>query len=72
MTREGFELMAPVFERAKTVHASDHAATVIDRNIQLNTHINNYYYVDGTPHNGIDVCFSILHEQKLLKWFEMA
>jgi hypothetical protein len=30
MPRVGFEPMIPVFERAKTVHASDRAATVID------------------------------------------
>jgi hypothetical protein len=29
MPRVGFELMIPVFERAKTVHALDGAATVI-------------------------------------------
>jgi hypothetical protein len=29
MTRVGFESTIPVFERAKTVHASDSAATVI-------------------------------------------
>jgi hypothetical protein len=29
MSRVGFELTIPVFERAKTVHASDRAATVI-------------------------------------------
>jgi hypothetical protein len=30
MPREGFEPTIPVFERAKTVHASDRAATMID------------------------------------------
>jgi hypothetical protein len=30
MPRAGFELTIPVFERAKTVHALDGAATVID------------------------------------------
>jgi hypothetical protein len=29
MSRVGFEPMIPVFERAKTVHALDRAATVI-------------------------------------------
>jgi hypothetical protein len=29
MLRLGFELMTPVFERAKTVHALDRAAAVI-------------------------------------------
>jgi hypothetical protein len=29
MCREGFETMIPVFERAKKVHALDHAATLI-------------------------------------------
>jgi hypothetical protein len=29
MPREGFEPTIPVFKRAKTVHASDQAATVI-------------------------------------------
>jgi hypothetical protein len=31
MPRVGFEPMIPVFERAKTVHASDRAATVIGK-----------------------------------------
>jgi hypothetical protein len=31
MPRVGFESTIPVFERAKTVHASDRAATVIGR-----------------------------------------
>jgi hypothetical protein len=31
MPQAGFELMIPVFERAKTVHALDRAATVIGR-----------------------------------------
>jgi hypothetical protein len=31
MPQEGFETMIPVFEGAKTVHASDRAATVIGR-----------------------------------------
>jgi hypothetical protein len=31
MLRVGFEPTIPVFERAKTVRASDHAATVIDQ-----------------------------------------
>jgi hypothetical protein len=30
MPRVGFELTTPVFERAKTVHALDRAAPVID------------------------------------------
>jgi hypothetical protein len=29
MTQEGFEPTSPVFERAKTLHALDRAATVI-------------------------------------------
>jgi hypothetical protein len=29
MSQLGFELTIPVFERANTVHASDHAANVI-------------------------------------------
>jgi hypothetical protein len=29
MPRMGFELTTPVFERAKTIHALDRAATVI-------------------------------------------
>jgi hypothetical protein len=32
MPRLGFEHMTPVFERAKTVHALDRAATVIGSN----------------------------------------
>jgi hypothetical protein len=32
MTRVAFETMTPVFERATTVHALDHAATVIGNN----------------------------------------
>jgi hypothetical protein len=31
MPRVGFEPTIPVFERAKTVHALDHAATVIGK-----------------------------------------
>jgi hypothetical protein len=31
MLRVGFELTIPVFERAKTVHASDRAATLIGK-----------------------------------------
>jgi hypothetical protein len=33
MSRVGFESTIPVFERAKTVHALDSAATVIVRNL---------------------------------------
>jgi hypothetical protein len=33
MNRIGFELTIPVFERAKTVHALDRAATVIGLSI---------------------------------------
>jgi hypothetical protein len=35
MTLVGFELIIPVFERAKTVHASDRAATVIGLMVPL-------------------------------------
>jgi hypothetical protein len=31
MPRMGFELTTPLFERAKTIHALDRAATVIDK-----------------------------------------
>jgi hypothetical protein len=31
MPSGGFELMIPAFEKRKTVHALDHAATVIDK-----------------------------------------
>jgi hypothetical protein len=34
-----FEPMTPVFERAKTVHDSERATTVIGRNIRLNKYI---------------------------------
>jgi hypothetical protein len=40
MPREGFELTTTVFERAKTVHALDRAATVIGiivHNVILNS-----------------------------------
>jgi hypothetical protein len=33
MTRVGFETTIPVFERAKTVHALDRAAIVIDKDL---------------------------------------
>jgi hypothetical protein len=36
MPEVGFELINPVFERAKTVHALDRAATV--RNTNINSH----------------------------------
>jgi hypothetical protein len=35
MPREGFETTIPVFERANTVHALDHAAAVIGFLIQV-------------------------------------
>jgi hypothetical protein len=37
MPQVGFELMIPVFERAKTVHALDRAATVIGVHLELKT-----------------------------------
>jgi hypothetical protein len=44
MPRMGFEPTIPVFERAKTVHALDHAATVIgDRYVREE----NYYHVSS-------------------------
>jgi hypothetical protein len=36
MTRVGLEPTTPVFERAKTVHALDRAATVIDPFVRMN------------------------------------
>jgi hypothetical protein len=35
MARVGFELMIPVFELAKTVHALDRAATVIGDSLHI-------------------------------------
>jgi hypothetical protein len=35
MPRVGFEPTIPVFERAKTVHALDHAVTVIGMNLRV-------------------------------------
>jgi hypothetical protein len=34
MPRAGFEPMIPVFEKAKTVHALDRAATVFENSIE--------------------------------------
>jgi hypothetical protein len=49
----GFEPMIPTFEQAKTVHALDRAATVIDpihtytyRNIKMDFHTKGIYYND--------------------------
>jgi hypothetical protein len=46
MPQVGFELMIPVFERAKIVHVLDHAATVIgkvrtDKNFSATSPIQN-------------------------------
>jgi hypothetical protein len=35
MPRVGFELTIPAFERAKTVHALDHAVTVIGKAMEI-------------------------------------
>jgi hypothetical protein len=43
MPRVGFEPTIPVFQRAKTVHASDLAATVIGHTSHINIYISKYY-----------------------------
>jgi hypothetical protein len=44
MPRVGFELMIPMFDRAKTVHALDRAATVIGT---LYLYTSNFVYGNG-------------------------
>jgi hypothetical protein len=50
MLREGFEPTTPVFERAKTVHALDCAATVIGRPQELlDLILGHFEYYRNTP-----------------------
>jgi hypothetical protein len=45
MAQMGFEIIIPVFERAKTVHALDRAATVIGKFRELFYEISNLTYL---------------------------
>jgi hypothetical protein len=57
MPQVGFEHMIPVFERANTVHALDHAATVIGNN--------------SAPTSEKNHCISIRTSNRLMLFKEM-
>jgi hypothetical protein len=52
MPQVGFERMIPVFEQVKTVHALDHAATVVGEVVTRET---NYPYGTNTKNTNFPI-----------------